>query len=170
MSSSAASSRARKNIGEVLAELRPDFPGISIPKIRFLEDKGLIRPDFNPAEIARSWLLVPGTRPETFGSASASHADQIVLDIVNSPIGRALNLPSLVANVQVQLSPGMPPNDPAPTTRPGSASPCGWTTGGRPKPPAPARNAASSRPPPAPCWTRSGTSHDRHRHRARTGA
>src|SRR5690606_25512033 len=40
--------------------------------------------------------------------------NQIVLDIVNSPIGRALNLPSLVANVQVQLSPGMPPNDPAP--------------------------------------------------------
>jgi DNA-binding transcriptional MerR regulator len=49
MSSSAASSRARKNIGEVLAELRPDFPGISIPKIRFLEDKGLIRPERTPA-------------------------------------------------------------------------------------------------------------------------
>jgi citrate lyase subunit beta/citryl-CoA lyase len=33
------------------------------------------------AEIARSWLLVPGTRPETFDTARASHADQIVLDI-----------------------------------------------------------------------------------------
>ncbi|UYP18438.1 S1 family peptidase [Rhodococcus sp. Z13] len=40
--------------------------------------------------------------------------NQIVVDIVNTPIGRALNLPSLIANVQVQLSPGMPPNDPAP--------------------------------------------------------
>lgn len=40
--------------------------------------------------------------------------NQIVVDIVNSPVGRALNLPSLVANVQVQLSPGMPANDPAP--------------------------------------------------------
>lgn len=40
--------------------------------------------------------------------------NQIVIDIVNSPVGRALNLPSLIANVQVQLSPGMPPNDPAP--------------------------------------------------------
>jgi citrate lyase subunit beta/citryl-CoA lyase len=34
-----------------------------------------------PAEIARSWLLVPGTRPEQFDVASASRADQIVLDI-----------------------------------------------------------------------------------------
>jgi len=40
--------------------------------------------------------------------------NQIVVDIVNSPIGRALNLPSLIANIQVQLSPGVPPNDPAP--------------------------------------------------------
>lgn len=40
--------------------------------------------------------------------------NQIVVDIVNSPIGRALNLPSLIANIQVQLTPGMPANDPAP--------------------------------------------------------
>ncbi len=40
--------------------------------------------------------------------------NQLVVDIVNSPVGRALNLPSLIANVQVQLSPGLPPNDPAP--------------------------------------------------------
>jgi len=38
-------SRARLNIGEVLDRLRPDFPGITIPKIRFLEDKGLIKPE-----------------------------------------------------------------------------------------------------------------------------
>jgi DNA-binding transcriptional MerR regulator len=46
---SAASSRARLNIGEVLGQLRQDFPGISIPKIRFLEDKGLIHPERTPA-------------------------------------------------------------------------------------------------------------------------
>ena len=40
-----ASGRSRMNIGEVLDELRPDFPGITIPKIRFLEDKGLIKPE-----------------------------------------------------------------------------------------------------------------------------
>ncbi|WP_343907450.1 MerR family transcriptional regulator [Nocardioides aquiterrae] len=47
--SGAASSRARMNIGEVLDQLRPDFPGITIPKIRFLEDKGLIKPERTPA-------------------------------------------------------------------------------------------------------------------------
>jgi DNA-binding transcriptional MerR regulator len=37
------------NIGQVLDLLRSDFPGISIPKIRFLEDKGLIAPERTPA-------------------------------------------------------------------------------------------------------------------------
>jgi len=46
---SAGPSRARMNIGEVLDQLRPDFPGITIPKIRFLEDKGLIKPERTPA-------------------------------------------------------------------------------------------------------------------------
>jgi DNA-binding transcriptional MerR regulator len=44
-SGASASARARMNIGEVLDHLRPDFPGITIPKIRFLEDKGLIKPE-----------------------------------------------------------------------------------------------------------------------------
>ena len=34
-----------------------------------------------PAEIARSWLLVPATQPETFDAAVASRADAVVLDI-----------------------------------------------------------------------------------------
>jgi DNA-binding transcriptional MerR regulator len=33
------------NIGQVLDQLRPDFPAVTIPKIRFLEDKGLIKPE-----------------------------------------------------------------------------------------------------------------------------
>jgi len=33
------------------------------------------------ADIARSWLLVPGTAPERFDPAAASRADQVVLDI-----------------------------------------------------------------------------------------
>ncbi len=37
------------NIGEVLDRLRPDFPGVTIPKIRFLEDKGLIKPERTPS-------------------------------------------------------------------------------------------------------------------------
>jgi DNA-binding transcriptional MerR regulator len=46
---SAAASRARMNIGQVLDILRADYPGITIPKIRFLEDKGLIKPERTPA-------------------------------------------------------------------------------------------------------------------------
>lgn len=45
----ATPSRQRMNIGEVLDRLRPDFSGITIPKIRFLEDKGLIKPERTPA-------------------------------------------------------------------------------------------------------------------------
>lgn len=44
-----SSGRARFNIGQVLDQLRPDFPGVTIPKIRFLEDKGLIKPERTPA-------------------------------------------------------------------------------------------------------------------------
>jgi DNA-binding transcriptional MerR regulator len=40
---------ARMTIGQVLDLLREDFPGVTIPKIRFLEDKGLITPQRTPA-------------------------------------------------------------------------------------------------------------------------
>lgn len=40
-----AASRARMNIGQVLDQLRVDFPGVTISKIRFLEDQGLIKPE-----------------------------------------------------------------------------------------------------------------------------
>jgi DNA-binding transcriptional MerR regulator len=43
--SGAATPAARMTIGQVLDLLRPDFPGVTIPKIRFLEDKGLIKPE-----------------------------------------------------------------------------------------------------------------------------
>jgi DNA-binding transcriptional MerR regulator len=45
----AAADTARMNIGEVLELLREDFPTISIPKIRFLEEKGLVTPERTPA-------------------------------------------------------------------------------------------------------------------------
>lgn len=45
----APAARGRLTIGQVLELLRRDFPGVTIPKIRFLEDKGLIKPDRTPA-------------------------------------------------------------------------------------------------------------------------
>lgn len=43
------SPRARLNIGQVLELLRAEHPGVTIPKIRFLEEKGLIKPERTPA-------------------------------------------------------------------------------------------------------------------------
>ena len=47
--SAASSGRPRFNIGQVLDQLRQDYEGISIPKIRFWEEKGLIKPERTPA-------------------------------------------------------------------------------------------------------------------------
>lgn len=45
-----ADDRALLNIGQVLERLRADFPDqVSIPKIRFLEEKGLIKPERTPS-------------------------------------------------------------------------------------------------------------------------
>lgn len=40
---------ARMNIGQVLDVLRVDFPTITIPKIRFWEDEGLVKPERTPS-------------------------------------------------------------------------------------------------------------------------
>jgi DNA-binding transcriptional MerR regulator len=37
------------SIGEVLSQLRADFPDVTISKIRFLEDQGLVQPDRTPS-------------------------------------------------------------------------------------------------------------------------
>lgn len=47
--SPAGAARARMNIGQVLDLLRPDYPSVSITKIRFLEAQGLISPERTPA-------------------------------------------------------------------------------------------------------------------------
>jgi DNA-binding transcriptional MerR regulator len=41
--------RAHLSIGEVLAELRAEFPDVTISKIRFLESEGLIQPERTPS-------------------------------------------------------------------------------------------------------------------------
>ena len=42
---SSGAGRAFMSIGEVLSQLRPDFPDVTISKIRFLEDEGLVKPE-----------------------------------------------------------------------------------------------------------------------------
>jgi DNA-binding transcriptional MerR regulator len=41
------------SIGEVLGQLRPDFPDVSISKIRFLETEGLVEPQRSPSGYRR---------------------------------------------------------------------------------------------------------------------
>ncbi|MCZ2402141.1 CoA ester lyase [Paenarthrobacter sp. Z7-10] len=50
-----------------------------------------VRPRDIPADIARSWLLVPATKPESFNEAAASRADAMVLDIEDAvdPVNKA---------------------------------------------------------------------------------
>jgi DNA-binding transcriptional MerR regulator len=49
MSAASLPSRGTLSIGEVLAQLRSDFPDVTISKIRFLEDQGLVQPDRTPS-------------------------------------------------------------------------------------------------------------------------
>lgn len=45
MSQAGAAARAFMSIGEVLAQLRPEFPDTTISKLRFLESEGLVEPE-----------------------------------------------------------------------------------------------------------------------------
>lgn len=64
--------RASFGIGEVLAQLRGEFPDVSVSKIRFLESEGLIQPArspsgyrrFGPADVARLRYILTAQRDE----------------------------------------------------------------------------------------------------------
>jgi len=70
VSASAAPARAYLSIGEVLAKLRPEFPDVTISKIRFLEAEGLVEPartssgyrKFGPDEIERLRYVLSAQR------------------------------------------------------------------------------------------------------------
>lgn len=67
---SAEPARAYFGIGEVLAQLRAEFPDISVSKIRFLEAEGLIQParspsgyrKFGPADVERLRYILTAQR------------------------------------------------------------------------------------------------------------
>lgn len=66
----AVPARAHLSIGEVLARLRPEFPDVTISKIRFLESEGLIDPQrtpsgyrrFGPEDVARLRYVLAAQR------------------------------------------------------------------------------------------------------------
>jgi DNA-binding transcriptional MerR regulator len=69
---SAQPDRASFGIGEVLAQLRGEFPDVSVSKIRFLESEGLIQPArapsgyrrFGPADVARLRYILTAQRDQ----------------------------------------------------------------------------------------------------------
>jgi DNA-binding transcriptional MerR regulator len=69
---SAEAARAYFGIGEVLAQLRGEFPDVSVSKIRFLESEGLIQParspsgyrKFGPGDVARLRYILTAQRDE----------------------------------------------------------------------------------------------------------
>ncbi|MCP2257856.1 MerR HTH family regulatory protein [Streptoalloteichus tenebrarius] len=62
--------RGGMSIGAVLAQLRPDFPEVTISKIRFLESEGLVHPartpsgyrQFSPADVERLRFVLAAQR------------------------------------------------------------------------------------------------------------
>src|ERR1700734_159056 len=69
---SAQPARASFGIGEVLAQLRGEFPDVSVSKIRFLESEGLIQPArspsgyrrFGPPDVARLRYILTAQRDQ----------------------------------------------------------------------------------------------------------
>lgn len=65
-----AGHRPGMSIGSVLAQLRADFPDVTISKIRFLESEGLVQPErtaagyrqFSPADVARLRYVLAAQR------------------------------------------------------------------------------------------------------------
>ena len=69
---SAEPARAYLGIGEVLAQLQAEFPDVSVSKIRFLENEGLIQParspskyrKFSPADVERLRYILTAQRDQ----------------------------------------------------------------------------------------------------------
>ena len=85
------------NIGQVLELLRPDFPSISIPKIRFLEEKGIVTPDRTPSGY-RKFSHADGERLRYALRLQRDHHQPLarIVEILDA-IDRGLEPPPLVA-------------------------------------------------------------------------
>jgi DNA-binding transcriptional MerR regulator len=116
-----ARARDYLSIGEVLDLLRPEFPDVSISKIRFLEAEGLIAPErtgskyrkFYDGDVARLRHILALQRDhflplrvikERLAQASPNGGEAAPLPAVASPPGAAEAEPATVDLTGVQLS------------------------------------------------------------------
>ena len=119
--------RASMSIGEVLERLRPEFPEVSISKIRFLEEQGLVEPDRAPFGLPP--VLAGGSRPAAVRAVRAARPLPAVARDPRAPrgdgsrprTGRAAR--SAGADRSVTSPPGRAPRrGPADPRRPGRRS------------------------------------------------
>ena len=110
---SAEPARAYFGIGEVLAQLRAEFPDVSVSKIRFLETEGLIQParspsgsrKFGPADVERLRYILTAQRDRYL--PLRVNKDQLDADGQDDGAGRVRPHPALTDR----------PAGPAPLTR-----------------------------------------------------
>ena len=110
---SAEPARAYFGIGEVLAQLRAEFPDVSVSKIRFLETEGLIQParspsgyrKFGPADVERLRYILTAQRDRYLPLRVIK--DQLDADGQDDGAGRVRPHPALTDR----------PAGPAPLTR-----------------------------------------------------
>ena len=110
---SAEPARAYFGIGEVLAQLRAEFPDVSVSKIRFLENEGLIQParspskyrKFSPADVERLRYILTAQRDHYLPLRVIK--DQLDTDGQDDGTGRVSPHPALTDR----------PAGPAPLTR-----------------------------------------------------
>jgi DNA-binding transcriptional MerR regulator len=110
---SAEPARAYLGIGEVLAQLQAEFPDVSVSKIRFLENEGLIQParspskyrKFSPADVERLRYILTAQRDRYLPLRVIK--DQLDADGQDDGAGRVRPHPALTDR----------PAGPAPLTR-----------------------------------------------------
>ena len=110
---SAEPARAHFGIGEVIAQLRAEFPDVSVSKIRFLESEGLIQParspsgyrTFAPADVDRLRYILTAQRDQylplrvikdhldTDGQPPGSHPAGLLAARYEAPVVSALKPP-----------------------------------------------------------------------------
>jgi DNA-binding transcriptional MerR regulator len=100
--------RASMSIGEVLTALRPDFPDVTISKIRFLEEQGLIDPERTPsgyrkfahADVERLRFVLSVQRDHYLPlRVIRDHLDALDAGLDPAPLPGAPRVPRLVPDV-----------------------------------------------------------------------
>ena len=100
--------RASMSIGEVLTALRPDFPDVTISKIRFLEEQGLIDPERTPsgyrkfahADVERLRFVLSVQRDHYLPlRVIRDHLDAVDAGLDPPPLPGAPRVPRLVPDV-----------------------------------------------------------------------